>query len=561
MAGGATIGALRVVLGADTAIFDKNLKQAQGRLAAFGKGVGVAMAAVAASVAAAATAVGVAMRGMLTEADKLTKLGRAIGIPVEELSALKHAAELSGLSIDSFGKAMGRFARNMMDAASDMQSTAGRAFAAIGVSVQDAAGNLRSSTDVMADIADRFRSMEDGAGKTALAMQLFGRTGADMINLLNNGSAGIRAMTEEAQQLGIVIDQQTGEAAERFNDALDKLKKAQTGIITQITARFAPTLAGLAESLVNTAKNSEALRYAGDLLVNVLKGLVTAGTIVAGIFRELGRIVAAVAGAVVAAAQLEFKAAADLVKQHFGNMKDAVAADVQFLRELWAGFPAETQAATVTFQEKTSAPIIQSTRAMAEEMRNFQMAAQMALNSVLNSPTETFQAKMAALEQAVRNGTISFAEFGQVVKQVQQENIQHWENLGSTVASTLTSVFGKSKAAAIGSAIINTAVGVTQALRSLPPPFSFATAAAVAAAGAAQIASIRSTSMGGGGSARRPSVSTGSVQQQPQPTAPQQSIFIEGLDPNARFTGDQIRRLIDQVNEAVRNGAQILVRA
>lgn len=558
MAGGATIGALRVVLGADTAIFDKNLKRAQSRLAVFGKGIGVAMAAVAASVAAAATAVGAAMRGMLTEADKLTKLGRAIGVPVEELSALKHAAELSGASVEQLGRLFRNVARNMQGAA-QAPSAFSRALDSLGIAWRDAEGNFIRADKLMLAVADKFAQMEDGAGKTALAMKIFGEEmGPKFVSMLNQGSAGIRAMTEEAQQLGIVIDQQTGEAAERFNDALDKLKKAQTGIITQITARFAPTLAGLAESLVNTAKNTEALRYVGNLLVNVLKGLVTAGTIVAGIFRELGRIVAAVAGAVVAAAQLEFKAAANLVKQHFGNMKDAVAADVQFIRELWAGFPTETQAAAVTFQEKTSAPIVQSTRAMAEEMRNFQMAAQMALDSVLNSPTETFQAKIAALEQAVRNGTISFAEFGQVVKQVQQENIQHWENLGSTVASTLTTVFGKSKAAAIGSAIINTAVGVTQALRSLPPPFSFVTAAAVAAAGAAQIASIRSTSAGGGGSARRPSANVSSAQQQPEAGGVPQTVFLQGFGTDQLFSGDQLRKLIERLNEANRNGYRLV---
>src|SRR5690606_28119622 len=117
MAKGAVIGALRVVLGADTAQFEKGMKQAQSRLSGFSSGMAKAAAGVAAAMAGMGAAFGVAVRGMISEADKLTKLSRSIGVPVEQLSALKHAAELSGASVDQLGRLFRNVARNMQGAA------------------------------------------------------------------------------------------------------------------------------------------------------------------------------------------------------------------------------------------------------------------------------------------------------------------------------------------------------------------------------------------------------------------------------------------------------------
>src|SRR5690606_5247958 len=144
----------------------------------------------------------------------------------------------------------------------------------------------------------------------------------------------------------------------------------------------------LAERMVEATKNSNAMKYAGDLLAMSLKGLLSAGTLVAAIFRELGRVVAAVAGAVVAIAQGEFSAAANLVKQHWSNAKEAVSADMQFIKDLWAETTAQTAVSTQQFQELTAAPVVQSTRAMADEMRAFHEAARNALWEIINSPTE-----------------------------------------------------------------------------------------------------------------------------------------------------------------------------
>lgn len=88
MAGQATIGALRIVLGADTAALDKGLKDSQSSIANFGIAAAHAFAAVAAAAVAVGAALGVAMKNTIDDMDKLSKSSQRLGVPIEQLSSL-----------------------------------------------------------------------------------------------------------------------------------------------------------------------------------------------------------------------------------------------------------------------------------------------------------------------------------------------------------------------------------------------------------------------------------------------------------------------------------------
>ena len=60
--------------------------------------------------------------------------------------------------------------------------------------------------DVLIQVSDAFAKSRDGAAKTAIAMQLFGRAGADLIPFLDQGSQNIDALTKKAQELGLVLN-------------------------------------------------------------------------------------------------------------------------------------------------------------------------------------------------------------------------------------------------------------------------------------------------------------------------------------------------------------------
>lgn len=334
-AGNAIIGALRAVLGIDTAQFETGLKSAQAHLSGFGAGAAKAGAAAAVAFAAAGAAVAVAVKGAIDNADKLNKASQKIGVPIEELSALKFAAELSDVSLDSLTKSMGKLSKAMTEAAAKPTSDAALAFRALGVSVTDSGGKLKSSSAILQDIAGKFEGLKDGAGKTAVSMAIFGKSGADLIPLLNSGKAGLQGMMEEAQQLGIVIDTKTGKAAEAFNDNLKRLGTVKDGIITKVTAGMLPALENLSKVMVDSAKNTALMDGAAKVLSVTLQALVSAVIGIGGALTGLGQTLWAVAGLMANIAKGEFTKGLETFKNEMAAVGSTAQTTATMIKNIW----------------------------------------------------------------------------------------------------------------------------------------------------------------------------------------------------------------------------------
>lgn len=185
-----------------------------------------------------------------TYRDEITKMSRATGVSVDVLSGLGFAAERSGAHIDSVGKAFGRLARNINEA-SRTEGAARGAFNQLGVQFDDGTGKLRGLYDVLLDTADAFTRIDDSTRKAAIAQELFGRSGVELVPLLNEGKAGITSLREEAERLGITFDQSAGEQAEKAVDAMTNFNTAVQGLNQQFTSKFIPSLTSAATLLSN----------------------------------------------------------------------------------------------------------------------------------------------------------------------------------------------------------------------------------------------------------------------------------------------------------------------
>jgi len=174
--------------------------------------------------------------------------------------------------------------------------------------------------------------------------------------------------------------------------------------------------------------------------------------------------------------------------------------------------------------------------------------------------TFTAQEKMlqqqARIEEAFRRGGISAEMYGRAMQNASVTSAANMTALAQQVSSTITTVFGKSKAAAVASGIINTAVGVTQALRTYPPPLSFVMAGLQAAAGAAQIAAIRSTTESGGTAAPAPSSAAPVAAAAPINNS---TLYVEGINPGQMFTGAQMRELASSMIDFQKQGGKIVL--
>lgn len=233
--------------------------------------------AVASAASAAAGALAVMVRQSINTADEISKAAQRIGIGTEELSRLRYAADLSGLSFEQLEKSVLVLNRNMAGIGGESKK-ATAAFDQLGVSTRNADGTLRSSTQVLKDLSDRFAQMPDGAEKSALAMAVLGKSGADMIPLLNGGSEALAQLTGEADKFGIVIDAETGRKAEAFNDNLTRLKGVSGALATQVAAELLPMLVDLTDGLVRNSDKVRSLATdVGDFArgVEILGGYVT----------------------------------------------------------------------------------------------------------------------------------------------------------------------------------------------------------------------------------------------------------------------------------------------
>lgn len=216
-----------------------------------------------------------AIKGVTDDLDRLAKTSEKIGLPVEDLSALEHAAQQSGVEVGALETGLLRLNRSAADAVRSVREPAD-AFATLGISVTDANGKLKGTGQLLEESADAFASMADGPEKSTLAMQLFGRAGADLIPMLNLGRAGLAEMRAEAERLGIVMDQEAAEAAERFNDNMDRLGKSLRSFAISATEDALPALAAITDAMVAAAKERGPL-YAlfvgfGGLVDNLING-------------------------------------------------------------------------------------------------------------------------------------------------------------------------------------------------------------------------------------------------------------------------------------------------
>jgi hypothetical protein len=270
-------------------------------------------------VAVSVAGLGAMVKSALDSADALSKLSQRVGIAVEALSTLMPAAELSGVAAQTFETGLKKLATSMFEAATGSEESA-RRFEALGVAFQNQDGTLRATDAVLLDLADRLQAMPDGAQKSALAVQLFGKSGAELIPFLNQGREGIAALTGEMEALGVQIGGETAAQAEAFNDALAKVKLATTSIANRVIEAFLPAMNEMAAGMVESAKQGGALRAVLDGVVLVLKTLALGAATVGKGFVALGEAIGAGVAAAVQASRGNTAGARAIIAELKGSL-------------------------------------------------------------------------------------------------------------------------------------------------------------------------------------------------------------------------------------------------
>ncbi len=297
-------------------------------------------------LAVSAAGLGALVKASLDSADSLSKLSQRVGITVESLSTLIPVADLSGVSAEKFEGGLRKLATRMLDAATGSDQAA-RGFAAVGVAIQNQDGSLRATDQVLLDLTDRFKAMPDGAEKTALAVELFGKSGADLIPFLNQGRDGVEALTVELQALGVQIGGDTAAQAEVFNDALAQVQLAITSIGNRVIEAFLPAMNDMANGMVASAKQGGTLRAILDGVVLVLKTLALSAATVGKAFVALGEAIGAGMAAAVQALSGNVSGAKAIITELKSSLVQRLDELAAFRDSLFAPKPIEVRAPAI----------------------------------------------------------------------------------------------------------------------------------------------------------------------------------------------------------------------
>jgi len=171
--------------------------------------------------------------------DQMAKMARNVGLSADALQTLHFAAGRSGVETSALNNGLKRLSRNMLDSITGNTRMADT-FEAIGVKVQNADGSLRNVEDVFRDLSNVSASLGESAEGTGLRMLLLGRAGAELGNLMSQGSGGVDAMQARLDQLGGRMSGELLAASENYQDALLDLDIAMSGIKNRLAEELIP---------------------------------------------------------------------------------------------------------------------------------------------------------------------------------------------------------------------------------------------------------------------------------------------------------------------------------
>lgn len=319
------LASLVVRLVADTSRYSRDIERANNDLRNFATGADLSFKKVGLAAAGAALAVGAAMlalaKSAIDAADNLNDLSKQTGISTEALSQLQYAAEQSGTDLDGLTTGLRKFVKQSTDAATSA-GDARKAFELIGVSVRDAAGNLKPTDQLLLDVAEQFSRYKDGAAKAAFAQELFGKSGAALIPFLNEGRQGIERLMREADRFGKTLKGETAQAADDFNDNLKKLKDQALALGLKIAERLLPPLVDITKALVELiAKNSDITGFL-DAIGKAFRAVAYIAVATADTFNDVGQLIGAGAAYIIEGMNGNFDQA-DAIAAEFH--KDAIA--------------------------------------------------------------------------------------------------------------------------------------------------------------------------------------------------------------------------------------------
>ncbi|GHH09377.1 hypothetical protein GCM10008023_05990 [Sphingomonas glacialis] len=180
-------------------------------------------------------------------AEHVEHLGQQFGMTAQQVQGLGVVAQLSGVQLDTITKGLGILDKNLFSGAKES------VFKQMGIE----AGDAKDQVDLLAKVADKFKGMDDGPKKAALAMDLFGRAGAQMIPILNQGGEAMREAKEKAEEYGAAYTELSDGAQEKgvaLAESINESGVAWKGVTNVLGDAFGPALKDITDGINSLIK-------------------------------------------------------------------------------------------------------------------------------------------------------------------------------------------------------------------------------------------------------------------------------------------------------------------
>ena len=219
----------------------KSSMNAMGSLDASSLALAGGFAAVAAAIVKAEKAMISMTKESAAFADNIITLSMQTGQSTQQLQEFAYASELIDVSVDTLQGSLTKLTNNMQDTMNGT-GNAKASFEALGVSVTNADGSMRSANDVFYETIDALGQVKNETERDAMAMDIFGRSAQDLNPLIIQGSKTLKDYADEAHNMGYVLDDEALSALGEVDDAYQRLQKTQEGVKNQLAVEFAPYL-------------------------------------------------------------------------------------------------------------------------------------------------------------------------------------------------------------------------------------------------------------------------------------------------------------------------------
>lgn len=258
-----TIGKVRAVFTASTSGLVAGVNQAAGSMRRLESSVGSLRSGMGALVAiqgaqlfgSIASSAGAYIRSLVDMGqaqaeviDQQSKLAARVGMTYGEFAGLALAGDLAGVGMDTIATAATKADIAFVKAQRGSKQ-ANDAFSNLGLSVADL-GNMGAAERFQA-IAGAISQLPTEAEKSAAAVALFGKAGAQLLPLFAGGAEGIAEAAAQAERLGLTLTTAQGKDVEAMNDALRLAGKEIQGIVQQVVAYLAPAVKAVADTFTN----------------------------------------------------------------------------------------------------------------------------------------------------------------------------------------------------------------------------------------------------------------------------------------------------------------------